>query len=495
MSTTQQAKVYTPAFKVTIWKRITRFQGGSARFQYSRQDLDLTPMLGDGCVITTSKDIRMPEGNWNITLTDQPDLRIGAALDSLYGIVEPMDYIEIRMARSPERYRSGLPAVMRGFVSNVRRTKTFDNNGAPIRHVIVSGKDYGKVGQMARIFLRADYATGNDYLTAFRLFARNGISPAPVTPDQFMETCLGLLNGWIEALGDSSVQGKAVQVLQGAFSVNNSRGGLVSLLAAQLHDDTVWSLMQSFADSPWNELFIEDQDLQLGDPHDGPVLVYRPSPLVGIRGGAPIMGGVVPRMALDITESDVVSSDYGRSDAGVYNYFWVDPTYSQPTVNTQEFLGIDALASGSVVDQNYPNNNPLLYGLRLCNLRTSQFGSGGYKIYPVNNGEIAQYKQAQVNWIGQRRIDARDMNRDNSAFEAGGFTVKGDERFKAGRFVLITDGGVQAQAYAYGVAHTFVPYQSFHTSLTIDRGTNFAVRVGTQASPYFAEGTQDSYGS
>jgi hypothetical protein len=45
-------------------------------------------------------------------------------MDSLYGLVEPMDVIEIRMRHRPDPAATGMepPVVMRGFVCDVGRT-------------------------------------------------------------------------------------------------------------------------------------------------------------------------------------------------------------------------------------------------------------------------------------------------------------------------------------------------------------------------------------
>ena len=75
--------------------------------------------------------------------------REDATGDSLYALVEPMDLIEIRIAReSHKNSHKDLPIVMRGFVSEIRRDETMGPDGKASRRVIISGQDYGKLLQI-----------------------------------------------------------------------------------------------------------------------------------------------------------------------------------------------------------------------------------------------------------------------------------------------------------------------------------------------------------
>jgi hypothetical protein len=75
------------------------------------------------------------------------------AQDSLYALIEPMDMIEIRAARRPDKFAgTKLPLIMRGFVSSVRRSESMGEDGTPNRTIMIQGQDSGKLLQMFAIW-------------------------------------------------------------------------------------------------------------------------------------------------------------------------------------------------------------------------------------------------------------------------------------------------------------------------------------------------------
>ena len=119
----------------------------SDRFSGIQKTIDLSPFIGDHGGVRVSKSVRSAAGNFVVELTDM--IKIDAQ-DSIYGLVEPMDVIEIRMAGDAYKTPT-MPIMMRGFVSNVRRTMHMTDRG-PERKVIITGLDYGKIWQILQIF-------------------------------------------------------------------------------------------------------------------------------------------------------------------------------------------------------------------------------------------------------------------------------------------------------------------------------------------------------
>lgn len=92
------------------------------------------------------------------------------------------------------------------------------------------------------------------------------------------------------------------------------------------------------------------------------------------------------------------------------------------------------------------------------------------------------------NWMKARRTWLRDASRDNSVFEEGTLTVKGDERWKVGMYCRITRGALVWECYIVGVTHTFAPFREYTTRLTFIRGTGFQQRSLLERNPSWAEG-------
>src|SRR5471030_1603518 len=134
-------KVYQPKFEVRLIKTVNRktvdgVTPTSVRFQGVNGVINLAPWLGDGSSINTSKGIHEPAGGFVINVPDMP--ADSGGLETLYGIIEPMDLIEIRMQRSTDPFVTDtVPIVMRGFVSKVTRQEAMTAGGRPQRSVTI----------------------------------------------------------------------------------------------------------------------------------------------------------------------------------------------------------------------------------------------------------------------------------------------------------------------------------------------------------------------
>ena len=176
-------KTMAPEFRVTLYKTMARrmVTGGdgrkvpaSERYSGGSRVIDLTPFFGEGSSLETSKSVRQPTGLWSMTVVDQMEAE---KMDSLYGLIEPMDVIEIRMRHRPDPAATGMapPVVMRGFVSSVNRDMSMGADGRPTRAVTITGADYGKVLEMIQIRYLPNYVIGQNLLTVLNLLDRKSV--------------------------------------------------------------------------------------------------------------------------------------------------------------------------------------------------------------------------------------------------------------------------------------------------------------------------------
>lgn len=86
-------KTYNPQINVNLIKPKPRD---------NISELDITNWLGDGLVVETSKSVHQASGTFMITLPDQPYQGV-----SLYDLLDPMDFFEIRMAHDASHSNGG----------------------------------------------------------------------------------------------------------------------------------------------------------------------------------------------------------------------------------------------------------------------------------------------------------------------------------------------------------------------------------------------------
>jgi hypothetical protein len=254
-------QVFAPQISVILRKNIGRATvagtiAASQRFQGTARTIDLTPYLGETGAVVVSKNIRDAMGSWSVTLAD--DLAPGQ-LESLYGVIEPMDVVEIRMARDVSKYAGAfekhMPIMMRGFVNEVRRSQQMTDSG-PRRTVTITGGDYGLILNTIRYALYPGWVPDATLLSAFSFFLTYGIgADGTQTPAQFVETIndkviTPFLEG-MRAAGDGS--SSPVKTLTAQALV---QGGFLSPLGLnQWPGGTIYACLAHFGDvGPWNEV-------------------------------------------------------------------------------------------------------------------------------------------------------------------------------------------------------------------------------------------------
>lgn len=491
--------VLQPQFKVTLFKTVKRdtIEGKekvSVRYGSTAKTVDLTPFLTDHSTITTSKSPRESAGGFAITVSDQP-YSVVAGTDTLYGVVESMDMIEIRFRHQPNG-SAELPVIMRGFVSDVSRSEYVDQEGRPIRTVTITGQDYGKLWQLLQLFYGPGYVIGQDIISAYAMFERFGAGAkiGQSGADFLKETFDKILNPYVKNIveggGSSNPSTLEVKALQ--------KHGVTSISGTQNQEGSLYDLLRRFLDvGTWNELFITEDNEKV-------YVIYRPNPYLDVH-GKPIdpdtkepvafsAGDTDPTKLVyyDVPGEDIRNISVSRSDANVANYYWVRaPRYEMVSDIYQKQAGATSGDKKTIDLTGYVNTKGDLYGIRKMEVITEM---GGDEVTNTASGVSEEEKTKRdtsvSNWINNRRQLLVEFNRDNVLLERGTLTIKGNENIRAGNYIKLRRGRFEALYYIAGVEHQFSPFNNFVTVLQVDRGLGFVERMrknGGPESPYYAE--------
>ena len=485
-------KVYQPDVQVWLHKTVKRettngSNAVSARFsgKIGEQKIDLRPYLGEGAGVSTAKAMGQPAGAFRVVLVDKPSGN-EKSFESLYGLIEPMDMVEIRMRHDvPSDWSASkkAPIIMRGFVTDVAREEAIGGDGKPQRQVVISGQDYGKIWQIIRVSYHAAYLLGKRLLTSFKLFEMYGNEGKnTMTAGAFFKEVVNtILTPYLQDLMPKNSPPEMPNAITAESSVT---GGAVSL-AVQSQQGTIYELLKYFGDvGPWNEMFIEDRE-------NGVYAVYRPNPYLkaGTPSPALIQQDAPPPEYVDVLDEDVVSLSLSRSDENLANFYWVEGVrfnLNQAVAQRQE-----AASSGdpTAVLSDYPNSKMGLYGIRLMMLQSNQ-GPAGLQSFDSGAKE-ADYLKAQANsatWLTERRRIVSESNKDNVVFERGTMRIRGNEKVMAGKYIRLHRGSTTAIYYVTQVNHDYQPFGSgFMTTAIVERGTGFIERISNKGSPYMQE--------
>lgn len=495
-------QTFKPKISLVLRKNIGRATVGddiaaSARFRGSNRELDLTPYLGEDGSVTVSKSVRDPAGLFSISLVDK---MVADQEESLYGLIESMDVVEIRMARSTADYAGRLPKsmpmIMRGLVTKVARSTVMTASG-PRRAVTITGQDYGKILQMMQIKYIPGGVLGQNLLTSFRLTLNYGPGSKPYeSAAEFIQAVVAdIINPFLATMRSSATETNAdytspisdLGVEAFAFGGSVFPYGVNEWPGGAIHQ-----LMSYYGDvGPWAEMFIEDRE-------DGPFLIYRPPPFRDLTGAYIQPTGSEPDPIV-VIDDGTISIDAERSDEGVANFYWVDaPRYN---LVSPALLMAAAQLEGTTgptapAQSDYPNCSALLYGLRLMQAQTQQ----GQRIDGQVESEYEAGESVGIQMVGEKRQVLIASNKDNVVLERGLVRMRGNEKIRPGNYVRLVrgataeqyaaGGGLAADYYAYQVTQEFSLGGGFLTTVQYDRGTGFIERLKRERgvnSPYLSE--------
>jgi len=510
-----QAITASPQISLRLYKTISRTtidgqSAVSARYQGKDEYIDLSPFLNQGSSVRTSKSVREPAGGFSITFADKPQsswqgdfsAMVGlpgtTELESIYGLVEPMDLIEIRMWGGVGPAPTEYPIIMRGYVSAIHRGQAMTESGQPQRSVTITGQDYGKIWQMFQVIHLAAYAERQALLTNFSLWEMFGVTAVnAMKASEFVRKMVDkVINPHMDGFMPKNTKmprkidtGDSISVKHGV--VNNSY---------QAMQGSIYDILKFHGDvGVWNELYTEDRE-------DGVHCVYRAIPALhlSLPKGAKdrkIQDDAPDPIYCEIEDHLIKSVAISRSDANVANFYWVNNSRFDLIDDMQRKLASIPADDGKVSLKEYPNTAVKYYGVRPMYAETQQ-GDDGITNY--NSGlpekeQDARSKQ-QESWLDRRRRHMLEMNRDNVVLERGSAAVKGGlmrpdgkEVMKAGDYARFKTGRITWDAYVVQIDHEFLPFQSYTETLTFERGENFATRTSKEAglsAPWLAEQTR-----
>ena len=487
----KEVDTHNPQIKLTLYKTIGRktLNGNdpvSTRFNYTDDQIDLSPYLGDGSSVLTSKSVREPAGGFTISLTDRPYENL-ASLESLYGVIEPMDVVEIRIKHAADG-NTLIPVVMRGFISEVRRSETMNADGRPQRNVVLVGQDYGKIWQMLQVLFLPNYVIGESLITGFKLYERYGGGFTTELPSHqyIREMFEKIINDYLSNLMPDGTPNPNRFLLDRIVD----DGGLTDVTSIQNQQGTFYNLMKTYTDvGIWNELFIEDDE-------DGVHVVFRPIPTLKLDGKTKIQAKAPDPVIIPVAIDRVINMTLSRSDANVANFYWVrGPRFD---LNNDVYRQLYAIQKDdeTVYLNDYPNTNIDLYGLREMYGETQ---TGPASITTHGSGppedKINKTGDDMFSWIEERRHVMVEQNRDNVVLEHGTMRVFGNEKIRAGTYIKLERGAFSALYYVVQVDHSFVPFNGFVSTLTLERGLGFVERAkmgSGRQSPWIAERTVKS---
>jgi len=476
---------YAPQISVTLQKVVARDDTVSGGVDASPRvrgatgaKVDLTQYLGRGSTVTVRRTVRGADtGQFSVSFPDQMNSGFS---DAVAAMVEPMDVIEIRMARDASTTGSArdgtkLPIVMRGFVSEVTRSEGMTEAG-PVRTVTISGQGYMKILQIIRVMYLPTMIPGQDLLSSFKLFLNYGVETDGFqTAGEFVKKVVADVVGEFLARMQSGSGGdnSPVMKLQVDAHDSPSSGSVQPFGAQQWEGGSIYDLLAEFGDvGPWNELYVEDRD-------DGPYLVYRPTPFKEAS-GAYIQDGATANV-VKIDASDLVAMTSSRTDANVANYYWVEAP--RLSLVGSPLLQQDQGLSPPPALTDYQNSLPGMYGIRLMRQQSQQ----GVRYDGKQEDEVRDGAGVVIGMLNEKRRILIENNKDNVVFEAGAMTLKGSEKITAGSYIRLNRGGFESEMYAHEVTHQFTIGGAFLTSVSFDRGTGFIERTQRGTSAYLAE--------
>lgn len=461
----RKVAVNRPILSVKLSKTITRDQSLKAeRYTVGPTEIDLDRFLSDESSVTVSRTINAPAGAFSITVADV-GYKYASDIDSLYGLVEPMDILEIRMCQNVQDYEGvAWPLVMRCVVSEVRRDEAMGSDGKPKRTVVISGQDWGKFLQINQIKYIKGNPDGKDWLSPITIQLHHNIQMGILSAGEVITAVTNnIVNKFLARFEDPANIVPLLVDVTGA----DPKDKVMMLGFNAFPNGTAWEFYQAYGDlGPFYELFIDDTEV-------GPKLIYRKPPYLSLEDGvmASIYGVSID--VVSIPPDHIMRLSVSRSDADVANWFWIEST--RTNLVGDQTLRLQAMGDNPYNSfQLYPNNDPKLYGTRTLEVKSTH----GLMEQGGSAADTSAGNATTTGYITEKIERLRLANRDNALLESGSMVIKGNEKVKVGSYIFVLRGEFHAMYYVKAVSHTFSPFRSFTTTVQFIRGTGFIARSG-----------------
>lgn len=453
-----------PQISVILYKSSARKRNATRDRFGSFNMLDLTSFLNEGSSVSTQRSLNNPNGGFTIRLGDQLVTKYG---DSIYGLVEPMDAIEIRMSRT------GKPLmVMRGVVTDVSLDESMGQTAT--RTVSITGNDYGAFLRMIQILFLKGSSRDDLILQMSGQYMQEkfGIPYGSMTAAQFVGVMIAqVVNKFITGLSNNALQPILLNV-DGADADD-----IVYPQGYQANPEgTMWSHIQKHGNlGPFYEAFFEDGE-------GGTTFCYRKPAFKKLQKDEYIFPNTSAKSFV-VPPGEITAIKYSRSERDVANFYYVrapqaDMMTGMDTI-VQSVMGDgQQLATDGV---GFENCDVTLFGRRAMEVNTNH-GATLFPGVPKEEHEpamnhVTAYLARQIRYLQQSNID-------NAVFESGTIRCAGRPEYKVGHYCDVAwSSGLKASGYVTAVTHTFEPYKGYTSSLQYSRGTGFVNRTNA-AHPY-----------
>jgi hypothetical protein len=518
-----------PRFKV----RIVTHDGTELTFESLKgaiRSITITKRIGEA-------------GAFQLELVPRRQVVVAGRATSFHDLIPLMSYVEVFCWVPPREPKIPL---LRGWVDTVG--ETFDiSSGTPGRRLIVAGRDYTKLAMVSSLYYHHDQLDDPTVLPLAILqqlkdglealfSSRKTFVPDPADPSRVVVTEPStpvaidapppepdasqyltpvqmqrlIFSAFYASFQDELVAAFPGDVPKARLAIQTDAwedalrtySPLATLRNFAPYTD-VWTLMRSYQHAPWRELFVEEDA-------DGPMFVYRPAPwlsrvglYVQTPGGAtvPTPGAVEDDSGealvtvRDVSRDDLVASDVVRSDQYVLNFFLTlaGSLAAYAMAVTTYGTALQGMQSGDPF-----KGNPYLVGLGAPKVESSISRHGLRRLDATTpffdadtqwTGTVKQQKLAEMREQGLignlRLVRAFDHM---GLLETGELILKGDERWRLGDYVRLSDGPTAgARYYVEGVGHSFRQASHsqdghFLTTLSVGRGRGHLVRTGNDPS-------------
>jgi hypothetical protein len=388
--------------------------------------------------LSTRRGIGDSTGKWDMLLSGRK-----TEGESFLTHIQPMDYVEIKFARSPSQ-AGGLPIVMRGFVDNIT-----ENTASGEKRVSLNGRDYGKIMLKVQVYYLDEINPTLSLIQQAGLEQRFQIPAGILTPAAFVN----LVNDNIVAPNLAAMRGNRGWMPNMRVDVSVPDRFAINGLAVQPFTGSVWNLITQFASKPWIEAFITDRP-------SGPTLVYRFAPLRSYAATA--LASYAP--SVDVTTiyaSDVIAMNVGLSDNEVYSYYFTYPQYNLLDRIDFKAEGID-LARNPYLDQSKLER----YGFMPLEVSTPLIPS----LVPDPANVAATKSDQSLELAAELNQWLYAANQSNHQFLNGSLTIKGGGGIQPGTYLQVAD--LDRFFYVAGASHHFsIAEGQVRTTLDVVRGS------------------------
>lgn len=456
--------------------------------------------------ISTNKSLKSPSGTFDIRFVPRKNSENRTWFDNL----APHDFVEISLAGIGEELR----VVMRGLIDTVSKSESWAA-GVPQREILIHGRDLGGLLEDFQIYWIPELAPTEAILAKLMpwdinyplvLNAQGAFSYIMVKLKEYVDLTVGgqkLLNFFDFA----------------ALSMYpNDETNLFYLIG---YEGDFWNAFSRYQDKPFHEMFVYDAP-------DKSWLIMRPSRLKDAMGNLPsqvkayegsnlvlssselilgasyeyptmkeVSGNTFYPNNFSIYAVDKISISVSNSCNEIFNYYFTIPEAPQ-------LLKIDI--RGWCIDpyRKDPKNceNPFF---QLNPNLPSYIGKYGFRKYEVTTVfldlDIGKLKSADQNLtydnIMNDRVIKKVIRRNrtlvawflhNEFLYSGTMEIRGTNKAIIGTYV--TDEDDRMEYYVEGVNHNFVAFQSYTTSLILERGLSTSGKAIW--NKYFFGGTSNN---